>query len=534
MPSTPNNARQPNSRFLQSSRSYPTKGFPRERNSLFMKRILHLCPLWFALCCWQAEAQIYDANNDVVHTFAGSGFSGYQDGQGTQTMFNAPMAIVADTSSNLFVVDYYNSRVRRITPDGTVSTFLGGGVGNLPGYGTNVWLGNLSRPMAIDHSNTLWLVGYTYSGGFSLLSARSDGYVTATFLSVAGQSVGGMCADSGNNLYFTDQGGNRIYRYRTNGVLEVFAGSGNQGSLDGNGIFTSFSNPGALAADNADNIYVCDANRLIRKINKNRDVVTIAGNQSFTDSDGVGTNASFYYLSAICADGFGNLYVACYSSIRKINVATNVTTVAGSFTQSGYVDGAGSVARFCGAGDEGICFSQGTIFLADAFNHRIRTITFNPPPHIITQPRPQVSCLGGSATFLVVADGAPPLAYQWYQGSTLLAGETNTQLMLTSLQPTNAGLYSVVVSNLSGTTTSSSAQLVINDACVDLQMYAGLNISGLPGVSYVLKYTTDLTVTNFANWTPLATNTLTSSNWFYLDTNSPFSPKRFYGVKLVP
>lgn len=142
--------------------------------------------------------------------------------------------------------------------------------------------------------------------------------------------------------------------------------------------------------------------------------------------------------------------------------------------------------------------------------------------------------LGGSAIFLVVANGAPPLTYQWYQGNTLLAGQTNTQLSLTNLQAPNAGLYSVVVSNLSGATTSSSAQLVVNDACVDLRMYAGLNISGLPGATYVVKYATDLTVTNFANWTPLATNTLTSSNWFCLDSNSPFSPKRFYGVKLVP
>ena len=104
---------------------------------MFMKRVSSLCPLCFVLCCWQAQAQIYDTNNDVVQTFAGSGFSGYVDGQGTQTMFNGPMAIASDTLSNLFVVDYYNSRVRKIAPDGTVSTFLGGGGGNLPGYGTN-------------------------------------------------------------------------------------------------------------------------------------------------------------------------------------------------------------------------------------------------------------------------------------------------------------------------------------------------------------------------------------------------------------
>src|SRR4051812_32283344 len=108
-------------------------------------------------CCWYATAQNYDTNNVVVQTFAGSGFSGYLDGQGTQTMFNNPLAIAADTSSNLFVMDYYNFRIRKITPDGTVSTFAGGGPGSLPGYGTNVSLPS-AVTMTIDHSNTLYLV----------------------------------------------------------------------------------------------------------------------------------------------------------------------------------------------------------------------------------------------------------------------------------------------------------------------------------------------------------------------------------------
>src|ERR1017187_8790482 len=238
---------------------------------------------------WQAGAQTYDTNNVIVQTFAGSGFSGYLDGVGQQTMFNAPMAIVSDTASNLFVLDYANPvRIRKITPDGTVTTFAGGGGNALPGYGTNVLL-PFAIKMTIDHSNTLYLMNY-YGG--SMLRVGSDGYVSNIPLSgLSGGARSSLCVDSGNNVYISDSSGNKIWRYRTNAVLEVLAGSGNAGSLDGNGIFTSFSNPSALAADNADNIYVCDANQLIRKINQNRDVVTIAGNLNDTDSDGFGTNA---------------------------------------------------------------------------------------------------------------------------------------------------------------------------------------------------------------------------------------------------
>src|SRR6058998_1723052 len=85
-------------------------------------------------------AQNYDTNNPVVQTFVGSGFYGYLDGQGTQTMFNSPSAVVSDSASNLFILDNYNYRVRKVTPDGTVSTFAGGGGGALPGFGTNISL----------------------------------------------------------------------------------------------------------------------------------------------------------------------------------------------------------------------------------------------------------------------------------------------------------------------------------------------------------------------------------------------------------
>src|SRR5437667_4512014 len=100
------------------------------------KRLLLFAFLAVTASLSQSFAQNYDTNHPVVETFVGSGFYGYLDGQGTQTMFNNPWAVVADTSSNLFVLDFSNSRIRKVTPDGTVSTFASGGSGAIPGYGT--------------------------------------------------------------------------------------------------------------------------------------------------------------------------------------------------------------------------------------------------------------------------------------------------------------------------------------------------------------------------------------------------------------
>jgi hypothetical protein len=315
-----------------------------------------------AIACLRLQAQIYDTNNPVVETFAGSGFYGYYDGQGVFTMFNTPTAIVNDPSSNLFVLDSQNSLVRKITPGATVSTYF-----NLLPY-------SALAPMTIDHSNALYIA--TQQG--YLLRISSNGVSSQINLPFNSYSaVGGLCVDSANNLYVSDSYGNRIYRQSSNGVWEIFAGSGNPGSIDGNWIFTSFNGPRSLTADAANNIYVWDSSgHIIRRINQNRDVETIAGsNFAIQDTDGVGLSAGFNVVLDIRADNARNLILACGSSIRKITPTTNVVTIAGAFDQTGYTNGPGQLARFRSAAS--VCPLGGSIFVADANDHRIRQITFN-------------------------------------------------------------------------------------------------------------------------------------------------------------
>lgn len=345
---------------------------------------------------WPAGAQIYDTNNAVAQIFAGSGTAGNLNGQGTLAMFNNPSQIVADTSSNLFVLDSANYLVRKITPDGTVSTFVGGGSGFLPGYGTSISLsqlfpssgssGSSFGQMAVDQQNTIWIAcnpvpnsSVTPSG---LLRIGSDGYVE--FLAYSGMSQNsGVCVDSGNNICFSTYSGNQVYRLSATGTLTLFAGSGTSGSTDGNGIYASFNYPSTLAADAAGNIYVWDSrNYIIRRIDQSQNVTTIAGNGTSGNADGSGLNAQFSGISSMCVDDWGNVIMACGSTIRKMTAATNVVTMAGSFSQSSYANGAGALARFNSA--YGVCLSQGKVFVADQNNQRIRVISFNPQPLPVT------------------------------------------------------------------------------------------------------------------------------------------------------
>ena len=333
----------------------------------------------FILLTGRAQAQIYDTNNVMVSTFAGYGIPAYVDGQVLLTAFNNPTQIVSDTSSNLYVWDNGNQRIRKVTPDRTVSTYIGGG-SYFEGYGTNVSLswGQVSA-MAIDNANQLWVVmANSYGGNTYLLNIGTNGFVSLVNGGLANlTSSSGICFDSANNLYYS--GGNRIYRYNAGtGTVAPFAGSGIQGYFDGQGILlTAFSNPTALACDQADNIYVWDSgNERIRRVDQLQNVTTIAGNGSYYNSaDGVGTNASFNVINSLSFDHAGNLYMVCGSCVRKMDAQTKVTTLAGAFYQTGYNDGPGNTALFNSA--SGGCFSQGMVFVADSGNNRIRNITFN-------------------------------------------------------------------------------------------------------------------------------------------------------------
>jgi hypothetical protein len=207
--------------------------------------------------------------------------------------------------------------------------------------------------------------------------------------------------------------------------VEVFVGSGNSGAIDGNGLFTSFDSPSLVVADASDNIYVWDSgNRLIRRINQNRDVVTIAGGASGGgELDGVGRNTSFNFIYSMVADNSGNIYFACGTSIRKMDAMTNVVTIAGSFTQSGYTNGAGDLARFGFA--SGVCLSQGMMFVADPL--RVRNITFNPSSQPVLPANLQLSTYPG-----LHITGTVGRTYQIQTSPDLTNWTTTATLLLTA------------------------------------------------------------------------------------------------------
>ena len=164
---------------------------------------------------------------------------------------------------------------------------------------------------------------------------------------------------------------------------------------------------------------------------------------------------------------------------------------------------------------------------AGSTNSTPATLTVLSPPLFVTPPQSQVGFWGEGVTFSVNVAGTPPFSYQWQYNGAPIAGATGASLVLTNLQMTNGGSYTVVVTNLYGAVMSDPAYLTMNPAGVSLALYAGVTINGVVGLTYGIQYTTNLSNTN--SWQGLANVTLGEPSELWFDVR-PTGRQGYYRV----
>jgi sugar lactone lactonase YvrE len=326
-----------------------------------------------------------------IRTFAGSTTPGSTNGPAFTARFNHAVGLATDLSGNIYVADTENSTIRKITPDGNVSTLAG-----LAGsFGTNDAIGGGARfygPQAVA-ANSAGQVFVADSGNSTIRKITLGGSVS-TFAGVAGVSNSfdgtgsnaqfyhpeGVATDAGGNVYVADTWNHTIRKITPAGAVTTLAGlAGNFGAADGTNSKARFNRPTALAVDSATNIFVADSlNHSIRKITPNGMVSTIAGLAGvWGSSDGTNNAARFYLPEGIGIAANGNLFVtdSGNQTLRKISLlGTNwvVTTVAGLNGFAGSTNGTGSSAQFYFPAAIGFD-SAGYLYLADTGNNTIRT-----------------------------------------------------------------------------------------------------------------------------------------------------------------
>ena len=266
----------------------------------------------------------------VVTTLAGNGVFGFADGTGSAARFHGLMGIALDGAGNVYSADSYNNTIRKITPEGIVSTIGGTGeAGYLDGPAATS-LFNMPRGVAADNAGNVYV-----ADGFNNRIRKISGGNVST---VAGDGVIGFAdgavatarfwypdhikIDGAGNLIVSDIGNNRIRKISTTGMVSTIAGSGTKGYLDGPAATAQFKSPEGLTIDQNGNIYVGDgSNHRVRKISTTGVVTTVAGTGDMAFEDGNTDIAKFAFPGGVIISSTGIIYVAdaANNRIRKIS-----------------------------------------------------------------------------------------------------------------------------------------------------------------------------------------------------------------------
>jgi serine/threonine protein kinase, bacterial len=319
--------------------------------------------------------------------------------------------------------------------------------------------------------------GLTSIAGKQQCPSDSTRYADGTGAAASLPNLEGMTVDSLGNIYAV--GTDTVRKITPAGVVTTFAGQqGHSGSIDGNGSNALFYDPTGIVVDPAANLYVAD-NLIVRHLTSAADVTTIAGTTSASGFiDGTGSAVEFGQLRDIVRDSNGDYFVSDSGNnvIRKVTVAGVVTTFAGGGSPGGsavgFVDGQGTAAKFSAPFGLAIDAAD-SIYVADYNNQAIRKIS---AAGVVT------TLAGGGPSKAGLADGtgstalfADPRRLAMGAGGVLYVADQNGDLSGASAGGGLSGAIRQV--SPTGVVTTVAAQASLHSA-TGLQLDGGLGAIG--------------------------------------------------------
>ncbi len=438
------------------------------------------------------------------------GRAGSANGTGNAGTFNEPNSVAADSSNNLYVADTGNDTIRKISA-GSVSTLAGvaGQTGAINGSGSAA-LFDGPNGVAVDHSGNVYVADtgnhlireITSDGNVSTLAGNGKaGYLDATGTAAEFNSPSGVAVDSQGNVYVADTGNSVIRKITSAGVVTTYAGRpGGSGYLDGLAANALFEAPLGVWVDSTGNLYVSDSlvpptgstaagNDLLRRVSPAGVVSTLAGDAGVAGSNnGTGTSAQFYSLQFAMANAAGEVFLAdtFNQTIRAAGIIPAITappmgqviTVGQPVTFVATASGTGPFTYqwlFNGAAISGATNSSYSIANVTAANSGNYGVTVTNAFGSVTssaatlipvtsQPVAQTTTAGQAVTFSITVAGPGSFSYQWLFDGSAIPGATGSSYTISDVSSSNAGNYSVVVSDASGIVTTNAVSLTVNAA----------------------------------------------------------------------
>lgn len=310
----------------------------------------------------------------IINVIAGNGFQGVSGdgGLAVNASFDTPLGIAIDQAGNIYVAEY-GSRVRKVTPDGIITTFAGNGT-----------------------------LGYSGDGGLATQAQLSHPH--------------GLAVDSAGNLYIADTTNNVIRRVSQDGIITTVAGTGKRGYSGSGGPATSakLDTPSRLAVDAGGNLYIVESNNFrVRKVSGGT-INEFAG-FGFNFGEGVPATEAPLIPLAVAVDAAGDVFIADFfsQSVRAVDPKGNIFTLAGSGSTGFAGDGGPAIKALLNFGSfPGLAIdTDGNILIGDDQNRRVRKITGDL----------KINTIAGNGLYRFSGDGGPATSATLYAVFGVLA-----------------------------------------------------------------------------------------------------------------
>jgi len=348
----------------------------------------------------------------VISSFAGFGARGY-GGDGDSALsarYDGPSAVAADAAGNVYIADFFNHVVRKVS-GGKVTTVAGDGTYGMGAENVDATRSALAGPagLAVDAAGNLYIAEF-YN---NRVRKVSGGVITT----VAGTGTAGfsgdkapaaaatlrqptdVAVDSAGVLYIADFGNNRV-RMVSGGLITTVAGNGTTSTTGDGGAATSagLSAPRRVAFDGAGIMYIADGMR-VRKVTKGV-IANAAGGGVPAGENGPAAGAQLLTPQAVAVDSTGNVYVSDSGTGRVLKIAggTLVRLAGTGVAATSTADGAAATTAL-GAPSAVTVDAAGTLYVADTVSARVRKIAAGQMTTVV----------GGGTSF---GDGGPPLKAQ--------------------------------------------------------------------------------------------------------------------------